>query len=326
MKWLNIPNATRNLSDVEFENLLPSLAKELAATDYHYNYSEQELRQDWEKLKSYSKTDPITAAQSRPGMKLCEHFFPNFFDIVSPKGDGFKNHWNEKDLQKVIKWNRTSHSTPYLSEMRRGVNFCYGLTKNTMYRPHLAKTICKYYNTKVLLDPCCGWGGRLLGTVAAGAHYIGFEPNTETYNNLIKLVQFLGIEDKVTLYNQPAELMDINSLEYDTVLTSPPYYNLEIYCNEETQSENKYSSYNDWLNNWLKPLIDLTSQKAKVICWNVADVGKMKLFTDLTAYIESKPEWEEGRLFGIGSSARQANQNELKNKKNLDKTVTYIKR
>lgn len=326
MEWLNIPNATRNLNDSEFEELLPELAKELAAVDYHYVYSDSELHQDWEKLKSYNKKDPITAAQSRPGMKLCEHFFPNFFNIVSPKGKGFKDYWNEDDLQKVIRWNRSSHSTPYLSEMRRGVNFCYGLTKNTMYRPHLAKTICQYYNTKVLLDPCCGWGGRLLGTVAAGAKYIGFEPNTETYNNLLNLVHFLHIEDKVTLFNLPAEEADIDSLEYDTVLTSPPYYNLEIYCDEDTQSENRYSTYNDWLEQWLKPLIDRTSQKAQIICWNVADVGKMKLFTDLTTYIESKPEWQEGQLFGIGSSARQANQNELKNKKNLDKTVTYIRK
>ena len=325
MEWLNIPNATRNLSDEEFINLLPQLAEELAATDYHYSYTEEELRQDWEKLKKYNKTDFITAAQTRPGMKLCEHFFPNFFEISSPKGQKFSQFWNEQDLQKVIKWNRSSHSTPYLSEMRRGVSFCYGLTKNTMFRPHLAKTICKHFNTKVLLDPCCGWGGRLLGTVAAGAKYIGFEPNSETYKNLLKLVSFLDIEDQVTIYNLPVEDYDFSTLEYDTVLTSPPYYNLEIYCDEETQSENRYKTYQDWFDNWLKVVVDKTSEHAKHICWNVANVGKISLFTDLTNYLNSKIEWKESELFGIGSSARQANQNELKNKKNLDKTITYTR-
>lgn len=325
MNWLNIPNATRNLSDEQFAELLPQFAKELAAIDYHYNYSEEELRQDWEKLKKYNRTDVITAAQTRPGMKLCEHFFPNFFKICSPKGLCFQQFWNPQDLQKVIKWNRSSHSTPYLSEMRRGINFCYGLTKNTMYRPHLAKTICKYYNTKVLLDPCCGWGGRLLGAIAAGAKYIGFEPNTETYQNLLTLINFLQINDKVIIYNCPVEDYDLSLLEYDTVLTSPPYYNLEIYCDEDTQSENRFSSYQDWFENWMKPVIDKTSLKAKQICWNVADVGKIKLLTDLTNYMSTKSEWQESQLFGIGSSARQANQNELKNKKNLDKTITYIR-
>ena len=41
--------------------------------------------------------------------------------------------------------------------------------------------------------------------------------------------------------------------------------------------------------------------------------------------MSTKSEWQESQLFGIGSSARQANQNELKNKKNLDKTITYIR-
>ena len=33
MNWLNIPNATRNLSDEQFAELLPQFAKELAAID-----------------------------------------------------------------------------------------------------------------------------------------------------------------------------------------------------------------------------------------------------------------------------------------------------
>lgn len=137
-------------------------------------------------------------------MKLCEHFFPNFFDILSPKREGFKTHWNEQDLQKVIKWNRKSHySTPYLSEMRRGVNFCYGLTKNTMYRPHLAKMIYDYYRPTWVLDPCCGWGGRMLGVVANGAKYYGFEPNKEIYNHLMELVDLLAIKNDVIIYNEP---------------------------------------------------------------------------------------------------------------------------
>lgn len=324
-EWLNKPNATRNLDDETFTALLPQLAKQLSEIDYHFSYSEAELKEDWKKLLAYSKTDFITASQTRPGMKLCEFFFPNFYDIQSPSGKCFKQFWNENNLQKVIKWNRSSHSTPYLSEMKRGVSFCYGLTKNTMYRPHLAKTICKYYNASVVFDPCCGWGGRLLGTVAAGAKYIGCEPNTETYQNLLRMVEFLGIEKQVEIFNLPAEQVDMNLLSYDLVLTSPPYYNLEIYCPEATQSENRYKTYDAWLEQWLKPLILSTAQKAKVICWNVADVGKITLQKDLLTLMKQLPEWKENIIFGIGSSARQTNQNELKNKKNLDKTFTFVR-
>lgn len=323
-EWLNKPNALRKLSVEEFENLLPSLAYQLSNISYLYSYSENELRQDWNKLLSYKFSSFITAAQVRPGMKLCEHFFPNFFDIYSASGKNFKQFWNEHDLQKVIKWNRSSHSTPYLSEMRRGISFCFGLTKNTMYRPHLAKIICEHYQAKKVFDPCCGWGGRMLGAVAAGARYIGCEPNKETYENLMRLAEFLKIEDKIEIYNIGAENFDYSDC-YDLVLTSPPYYNLEVYSNDITQSENQYPSYHEWKDNWFLSLVEKSCQIANTICWNLADVGKITLQKDFYDYMSNKTNWTENQLFGIGSSARQANQNELKNKKNLDKTITFTK-
>jgi len=148
-------------------------------------------------------------------MKISEHFMENFYDIKDPKGRSFSNQWTAINLEKILTWNRKSHSTPYLSEIKRGVYFCTGMTKNTMYRPTLTKLICnKYAKCGYVLDPCCGWGGRMMGTVASGANYIGFEPNTKTYNNLLKIVSFLGIEHLVQIYNDVAE----NIHKYDVVL------------------------------------------------------------------------------------------------------------
>ena len=319
--FLNKPNTLRNLTEEEFEHYLPDLAEQLSQVDYHFNYTNDELIEDWKKLQKYINNDFGTAAQTRPGMKLCEHFFPNFFDIKNPKGVGFKDYWTPEKLQKVIKWNRSSHSTPYLSEMRRGVIFCNGLTKNTMYRPHLAKMINMYYHSKNTIDPCCGWGGRLLGTVAAGAHYTGYEPNNETYKHLLELCEFLNIKDQVTLYNIGAENAKLETI-YDLSITSPPYYNLEIYSSEETQSENQYNTYEEWKINWLFPVINNFSNYAKITCWNVANVGKMKLADDVEQYL-NKNNYNLDQIFSIGSSARQANQNEKKKKKNYDNTFCY---
>lgn len=324
--FLNKKDALRQLSDEEFENILPELAKQLSQVDYHFFYTEKELREDWKKLCFYFNNNFSTAAQTRPEIKLCEHFFSNFFDILSPKGEGFKTHWNEQDLQKVIRWNRKSHSAPYLSEMRRGVSFCYGLTKNTMYRPHLAKMICDYYRPLWVLDPCCGWGGRMLGVVASGAKYYGFEPNKETYNHLMEPVDFLDIKNDVIIYNEPVEKANHSQIGcVNMVLTSPPYYNLEVYSQEETQCENRFSSYEEWKNEWLFPLIKNCGDVCSgPMCWNVANVGKMRLQDDLIQYC-NEIGWGEDKVFGIGSSARQTNQNELKNKKNFDATICLRK-
>jgi len=207
-QFLNVRHSTRNLTDIEFEDKLPTLAQELVRVDYTYNYSDEVLLNDWNKLCNYSSDNQTSSSTVRVGVKLCEHFFPNFFLIESPKGQSFKKLWNPSVLEKVLRWNRKSHSTPYLSELRRGIYFTQGLTKNTMYRPHIAKSIIDKHGVDRVLDPCCGWGGRLLGSVASGKYYIGFEPNIETFKNLNFLVEFLNIENKVTLINDGAENID----------------------------------------------------------------------------------------------------------------------
>ena len=318
---INHKNSTRSMSDEDFNSLLPLMSQALSQYDYVPRYSDDELRLDWDRLMGYTSDSCLTSSQVRYGMKLCEHFFPNFYKVQNAKGVSFADCWAPDKLTKVLTWNRKSHSTPYLSELRRGVYFCNGLVKSTMYRPHLAKTISDFYQADVVLDPCCGWGGRLLGTVASGAHYIGFEPNIETYTNLLRLVDFLGIADKVSIYNIGAENMDSVDFTCDLVLTSPPYFNTEVYSLETSQSIANKESYDQWSDEWLRPVVlkSLTHLRhGGVSCWN----GDNKLL-DLVGSIHAAAGWQKHKEFGIMSSARQTNQNAAKNKKTKNMTICW---
>lgn len=321
-------NSTRNLTDDEFENVVSQLAEELEFVDYTHNFSDTVLINDWKKLCNFTCTDNYTNSVVRVGSKLCDNFFPNFFHIKNDKGVSFESLWKKEHLIKVLKWNRKSHSTPYLSELRRGVYFCNGLTKNTMYRPHMAKMVCDHYKPNVVLDPCCGWGGRMLGAVASGAKYIGFDPNPETFDNLNRLSEYLSISDRVMLFNTGAENM--HSLDFgnvDLVLTSPPYFNLEIYCDGIGQSENQYDNYDSWRDFWLKDVIQKSIEKLNVggvSCWNVHNVKKMNMIDDVRDIHETLG-YSCNNEFGLRSSARQSNQNKTKNKKTQDSTLCYVR-
>jgi len=322
-------NYLKDLSTEDFEKHLPELAKILSYADYRYNYDDSELKADWRKLCDFSDSNLLlTSSSTRTGMKLCEHFFPNFFDIQNNKNQKFADFWNKDDLQKVLQWNRNSHSTPYLSELRRGIYFCFGLTKNTMFRPHLSKCVSLYYKqfeSLNVVDPCCGWGGRLLGTVAAGNNYIGFEPNVETFGYLKQLVDFLGIHKYVTLYNDVAENVDKYDFPLaDVVLTSPPYFDLEIYSNEDTQSHQSFTCYEEWVDGWLKVVILKFGERLHadgVSCWNVHNIGKMKMIEDVEK-IHLDADYIHDVDFSLGSSARQSNKN---TKKNQDLTRCFKK-
>lgn len=324
-QFLNVKNSTRKLTDLEFESVIETLAEELSDVDFRFDYTEKQLRDDWYKLLTYDTTNKNTASRERTGMKLCEHFFPNFYRIKNSKGECFENFWNKENLAKILRWNRKYHSTPYMSELKRGIYFCCGPTKNTMYRPHLSKIINTHLDVKSVLDPCAGWGGRMLGTIASGNRYIGFEPNVETYENLNKLVDFLYIHDKVLLYNDVAENMNRYDFEnVDMVLTSPPYFNLEIYSEDKRQSENKYQTYDEWRTEWLTDVIQKSIMRLNrngYSCWNVHNVGKMKMIEDVQK-IHNLFNFKLTDEFSLLSSKRRSKQ-KISTSKNSDLTRVF---
>jgi 16S rRNA G966 N2-methylase RsmD len=324
--FLNKKYSTKNLSDIDFENIVEELAESISKVSYVQAYTEKQLRDDWKKLCNWTTTENKINSTSRIGMKLCEHFFPNFYEIQNKNGKSFQNLWNKENLIKILRWNRKSHSTPYLSELKRGIYFCCGLTKNTMYRPQMSKAICLKYKPKIVLDPCAGWGGRMLGVVSTGADYVAFEPNTKTFNNLLKLAKFLKIENKVKIIcDDVLNIKKYDLPKVDLILTSPPYFDLEVYTNESTQSINNCDNYNLWSESFLKPTIynciNLLNNDG-VSCWNVGKVGKNDMNDDVLRY-HQEIGFHVVENFSVMSSKRQSLQSKTKNEKSSDNTVIY---
>ena len=325
--FLNVRNSLRNLSNDEFERLLPQLTHELEQVSFYTTYTDKDLYDDWIKLCDWNAHVTTMSSTQRIGMKLCEHFFPNFYDIEDKKGNSFKSLWTAKNLEKVLRWNRKSHSTPYLSEIKRGIYFNFGLPKSTMYRPQMAKMVVTNLSGVRVFDPCAGWAGRMLGSLAAGAElYVAFEPNTETYNGLLRIVDFLGVHDRVRLYKDSAlNMHQYDIKDMDVVLTSPPYFDLEVYSHEDTQSITGCSSYQMWVDKFLTPLVEGALDTLKPTgwsCWNVHNVGKMKMIDDVARLHTQYPS---RKLFTVVSSRRQMNQSTTKNSKSADMTIGYSK-
>ena len=296
--------------------------EELMSTDLGYNYSNKELYDDWNRLKDITKFK--TGSQWKPGLKICQQFCDNFFAMKATNGkscNSVKSTYEEMD--KIRKWGLEKMSALYISWIRRAIYMRWGGHNPTYYRPHLAKQIILSTNKSsgILFDPCAGWGGRMLGTVAAGWKYIACEPNVETYNNLLRIVDFLNIQSEVTLYNIPFEQLDLNEVgKVDIVLTSPPYFNLEVYSTDNNQSYNKYSLYDVWLNDWFLIMIDKCFSILKedgLSCWNVMDFKKINIVEPL---IDKHTQNRFKLINGIGIDSPFINYKKKLNKKDL----TYI--
>lgn len=295
--------------------------EELMTIDYRYHYSDEELRKDW--IKLCNTTTFKKGSQFKPGMKMCQHFCDNFWNIQSSKGLSFADAWKDPVIMdKVRLWGLSGMSNLWLSWIRRAVFMAAGLPNSSFYRPHFSKQIAMMTGKKegLLFDSCAGWGGRMLGTVANGWKYVGCDPNVETFDRLNKMVDFLEIHENVTLHNLPVEDFDIESLKnVDVVLTSPPYFNLEVYTSDETQSYNKFDTYEVWRDLWLYPLIDrclnILSDDG-ISAWNVMNFAG----NDFAGDVIRKHEQRGYKLIDtVGFDSPLANIRTLKNK-----DVTYI--
>lgn len=154
----------------------------------------------------------------------------------------------------------------------------------------------------IVVDPCAGWGGRLLGTLCVPrdghVRYYGVDPNRynqEAYAGLLRRVRVwlkreIGAPRSGRVFVQPFEKW-IHSKTAATlrgrvslVLTSPPYWTAENYDPlSRRQSANRYSDYPAWRDGFLKPLIQGAYDLAcpgGVFCLNIADVTGATLERD----------------------------------------------
>jgi DNA modification methylase len=97
----------------------------------------------------------------------------------------------------------------------------------------------------------------------------------------------------------PAEDVDYSKYEnfFDTIFTSPPYFNTEKYSLHDTQSYLRYKKIDDWNTNFLHKTIDKLIPTLKVggiLAVNIADVysapdkGYVDIVNSMNDFIKSK--------------------------------------
>jgi 16S rRNA G966 N2-methylase RsmD len=121
--------------------------------------------------------------------------------------------------------------------------------------------IYKKFKPTSILDFTMGWGGRLVGACALDIkNYIGIDSNKKlkpSYLKMIELLKELDCKTKIKLIFNDALKVDYSKLNYDCVLTSPPYYNLEIYEGMTPKTKD------EWINDFYIPLFIKTFNHLK---------------------------------------------------------------
>ena len=158
-------------------------------------------------------------------------------------------------------------------------------------------------------DPSMGYGGRLLGAIAAGVNYMGTDPCIPTYEGLEKIRDEYGHEHKsYTLLRQGSETFIPPNNSIDFVFTSPPYFGWEAYGDEPEQSSIKFSTSDMWKEKFLKQTIAnayIGLKPGKYLALNVANTKQYKTFEEDTVDLAKEVGFEHTDTWWLSLSTQQ---------------------
>ena len=157
----------------------------------------------------------------------------------------------------------------------------------SQFKPNAAKALYDYFDVKNVLDFSAGWGDRLAGFYASlnTELYVGLDPRVENHpiyhkqaQYYDKLLTMFEKQKKVFFHDSPAEDFDYSEYNdtFDIVFTSPPYFNVERYSYDDTQSWVRYKSIGDWNKDFLHKAIEKmwpSIRSGGKLCINISDVN-----------------------------------------------------
>lgn len=238
------------------ENLAGLTDQELRGVPFPYpEISAEDLTREFDRLRSTNThlDADVIRPQSLVGVKACNPFFPNRFRARAGRKRSAWDAWHDPvALRKAIQFQIDYGNPTTPRRVLRAVSLRYRTP--TIFRPLVAKFIYENFCPRNgrTWDPCAGYGGRLLGALAAGVQYCGTDVDEETVSGNIKLAAAVGGTASVHL--SPAESFDPPPV--DLVFTSPPYFDREKYSAERSQSWLRYDELESWISGFLKPVIE----------------------------------------------------------------------
>jgi hypothetical protein len=246
----------------------------------HKLITTKELQRD---LANLNKFDARTNANNFAGNPFLYHF--QFKNLLKCRREDGKTIYDI--ASDPAEWDKLIDNTRQRNRGGRtaagNVFECFRINLGSvvMFKATTAKYLYKKYNARSVLDPTAGWGGRMLGAWSLGIDYTGIDTNVEMKPAYDSMIEFLrletGLDNKLFEPKNPSNLsmiwdscldVDFSKIDYDFVLTSPPYVNLEIY-EHMTPWQSDADFYKDFfIPLWTKCVRHI--KKGGHVCFNIS--------------------------------------------------------
>ena len=237
-KWNDFKNF-KKITDEELDKELNSLIK--------WKGDENKLKYIGNKIIYHYQFENIAKTKSNNGIN------PSFYEWMND------DNLRLKLYEMMLRRNRNFKNI--LSNMYEALRANIGSVG--LFYPSTAKFIYKYYNATNVLDFTAGWGGRMLGAYTLNIGYTGIDTNLNLKEGYDKMILKLGKNNltdvrRLKMIYQSCLDVDLSKIDFDFVLTSPPYENLEIYENMSI-----FKNRDDFYQNFLIIMLDRCNKYIK---------------------------------------------------------------
>jgi len=228
-------------------------------------------------------------ARNNTGNKASNYFQQeNRWSVESSGYPGPKRTWETESF--MISLMGAAYSLKLDKIDRSILRTMIGLRKYicSQFKPNVAKAMYDLFKAKNIMDFSMGWGDRLAGFYASmnTELYVGVDPRKENhpiyreqsryYDSSLTMFE---TPKKVDFYREAAEDFYYDGYDdtFDIIFTSPPYFNIERYGNDDNQSWVRYGKDIDsWNTQFLHKALDNmlpTLKSGGKLCVNISDVN-----------------------------------------------------
>lgn len=304
MKWQN----RRQRKQVNLESVT------ITDIEDHKLRTFDELNHDLNNLLKFAAN---TNERKHAGNNFQYHYqFKNLLKCKRQDGKTIYDIYNDKQQWDKLIVQTKKRSWPRPSAASK-IFECYraNLGAIVMFKATTAKYLYKKYNATSVLDPTAGWGGRMLGAWALDIDYIGIDTNINMKPAYDNMIDFLNNRSKNEFFDfkqsnlqmiwQSALDVDFSQLNYDFVLTSPPYVNLELYEHMEPWKSDQHFYTKFFIPLWQKCIDNIKANGH--ICFNISP----KMYEQAIKHGLKPCDYEEDLLQQMGPKKGKKKQDKI---------------
>jgi hypothetical protein len=220
--------------------------------------------------------------QTMHGLGLAWSFFPHAFEVKCGNKMSPLEAFNDDSIFMKVIEKRLKIGT-YVTDagILKMLKLYSSVQAVSNFRPTAAAAIYQRYAPNgIVWDMSGGWGGRMLGAVKAGVKfYYATDPSEKTYDGLLELKSFLSKKTDTKILVEKIGSEDFVPLKgmVDLCFTSPPYFDLEKYADEYTQSYVRFDNKELWVEGFLRKTFENCYYGLKpggIMAINIADPKK----------------------------------------------------